>query len=109
MTAQLAPAATPPSRRYQGLADLPGLLAFASACTARRSPLRSCWHPGDIVWALQTGADQPQPCRFWTGPDGVEALAWFESEGEVWIETLPTSEHLLPVCVGWVEDAWARI
>jgi GNAT superfamily N-acetyltransferase len=107
MTDPDAPAALP-SRRYQGLADLPALLAFASACTAQRSPLRSSWHPGDIIWALQTRADQPQPCRFWTGPDGVEALAWFESEGEVWIETLPASEHLVRAAVVWVEDAWRR-
>lgn len=97
-----------PSRRYQNLADLPSLLEFASASTAQRSPLRSCWHPGDIVWALQTRADAPQPCRFWTGPGGVEALAWFESEGEVWIETLPVSEHLVSPAVVWVEDAWRR-
>jgi GNAT superfamily N-acetyltransferase len=108
MTAQDAPAMAPPPQRYQGLADLPALLAFASACTAQRSPLRSSWHPGDLIWALQTRANQPQPCRFWTGPDGVEALAWFESEGEVWIETLPASEGLVPAAVAWVEDAWRR-
>ncbi|HEY3800547.1 MAG TPA: GNAT family N-acetyltransferase [Caulobacteraceae bacterium] len=97
-----------PSRRYQGLADLPALLAFASASTAQRLPLGSCWHPGDVIWALETRADQPQPCRFWSGPDGVEALAWFESEGEVWIETLPASEALVVDAVAWVEDAWRR-
>jgi len=106
MIAQDAPGL--PSRRYEGVADLPALLAFASACTAQRSPLRSSWHPGDIIWALQTRAHVPQPCRFWTGPDGVEALAWFESEGEVWIETLPASEHLVRTAVAWVEDAWRR-
>jgi GNAT superfamily N-acetyltransferase len=108
MTGQGAPAAALASRRYEGLADLPALLAFASACTAQRSPLRSSWHPGDIIWALQTGAHLPQPCRFWTGPAGVEALAWFESEGEVWIETLPASEHLVRTAVVWVEDTWRR-
>jgi ribosomal protein S18 acetylase RimI-like enzyme len=103
-----APAAPPASRCYQGLADLPPLIAFASRCTAERSPLGACWHPGDIIWALQTRADQPQPCRFWTGSDGVEALAWFESDGEVWIETLPTCEALVPDAVAWVEQAWRR-
>ncbi len=98
----------PASSRYRGLDDLPALLAFASACTALRSPLRSSWHQGDIIWALQTGGDRPQPCRFWVGPSGVEALAWFESEGEVWIETLPASESLVRVAVDWVEDAWRR-
>ena len=68
MTANDAPDAALPSRRYQGLADLPPLLAFASRTTAERSPLPTSWHPGDIIWALQTRADQPQPCRFWTGP-----------------------------------------
>ena len=97
-----------PSRRYQSIADLPALIAFASACTAQRSPLRSSWHPGDIIWALQTRADQPQPCRFWSGPDHVEALAWFQSEGEVWIETLPASEHLFRTAVHWAEDACRR-
>jgi GNAT superfamily N-acetyltransferase len=108
MTAHDAPAMAASSQRYRGLGDLPALLAFASACTAQRSPLHSSWHPGDIVWALRTRADEPQPCRFWTGPEGVEALAWFESEGEVWIETLPGAEHLLGAAVGWVEDAWRR-
>jgi GNAT superfamily N-acetyltransferase len=108
MTTQDAPAAPRTSRRYQGLADLPALLAFASASTAQRAPLAACWHPGDIIWALQTRADQPQPCRFWTGPDAVEALAWFESEGEVWIEALPASEGLVAEAVSWVEDAWRR-
>jgi mycothiol synthase len=107
MTGQ-APAAPLASQRYRGLADLPAILGFASASTAQRSPLHSSWHPGDIIWALQTRAHLPQPCRFWTGPAGVEALAWFESEGEVWIETLPASEHLVPAVVGWVEDAWRR-
>ncbi len=96
------------SRRYRGLADLPAILAFASNCTAQRSPLQSSWHPGDIIWALHTRAHLPQPCRFWIGPGGVEALAWFESEGEVWIETLPASEPLVRTAVGWVEDAWRR-
>src|SRR5215469_11085099 len=96
MTATDAPTAPPPSRRYQGLADLPALLDFASRSTAQRSPLHTSWHPGDIIWALQTRADEPQPCRFWTGPAGdVEALAWFESDGEVWIETLPAREALV--------------
>ena len=108
MTATDAPAAPLSSRRYQGLADLPALLAFASLSTAQRSPLASSWHPGDIIWALQARADQPQPCRFWSGPDGVEALAWFESDGEVWIETLPAREALLADAVAWVEQAWPR-
>jgi GNAT superfamily N-acetyltransferase len=107
MTGHNAPNAVH-SRRYRSLADLPALLTFASACTAQRSPLRSSWHPGDIIWALQTRADQPQPCRFWTGSEGVEGLAWFASDGEVWIETLPASEHLVSAAVIWAEDAWRR-
>jgi ribosomal protein S18 acetylase RimI-like enzyme len=106
MTVSDAPATPTSSRRYEGLADLPALLAFASRSTAQRSPLGSCWHPGDVIWALQTRADQPQPARFWTGPDGVEALAWFESDGEVWIETLAGREALVPEAVAWVETAW---
>jgi mycothiol synthase len=108
MATETATGAPRPPRRYQSLADLPALLAFASKCIAQRSPLGSSWHPGDIIWALQTRADQPQPCRFWEGPDGVEALAWFESEGEVWIETLPGCEALFAEAVDWVEDAWVR-
>jgi ribosomal protein S18 acetylase RimI-like enzyme len=108
MTAQDAPTAGSSSKRYEGIADLPALLAFASACTAQRSPLLSSWHPGDIIWALQTRANDPQPCRFWSGPDGIEALAWFESEGEVWIETLPASEPLVRPAVAWSESAWRR-
>ncbi len=108
MTTTDAPAAPPVSRRYQGLADLPALLAFASLSTAQRSPLPASWHPGDIIWALQTRADQPQPCRFWSGPKGIEALAWFESDGEVWIETLPAREALVADAVAWVERAWPR-
>ncbi|HEX3408313.1 MAG TPA: GNAT family N-acetyltransferase [Caulobacteraceae bacterium] len=109
MTATDAPAAPLPSRPYEGLKDLPALLAFASLCTAQRSPLAASWHPGDIIWALQTRADQPQPARFWTGATGaVEALAWFESDGEVWIETLPAREALVGDAVAWVEHAWRR-
>lgn len=103
-----APAAAPSSRRYRGLADLPPLIAFASRTTAERSPLPTSWHPGDIIWALQTRADQPQPCRFWSGPEGVEALAWFESDGEVWIETLAGREALVAEAVAWVEAAWRK-
>lgn len=106
MTVQDAPAAGMTARRYEGLADLPGLLAFASLSTAQRAPLAACWHPGDLIWALQTKADQPQPCRFWAGPNGVEALAWFESDGEVWLETLAGSEALIVEAVAWVEQAW---
>jgi len=108
MTANDAPIAAPASRRYQGLADLPPLLAFASRTTAERSPLHAAWHPGDVIWALQTRADQPQPCRFWTGAEGVEALAWFESDGEVWIETLAGREALVAEAVAWVEAAWRK-
>jgi GNAT superfamily N-acetyltransferase len=107
MTAPAASGAA--SRRYQGLADLPALLTFASASLAQRAPLHVSWHPGDLIWALQTRADQPQPCRFWTSADGaVVALAWFESEGEVWLETLPGADDLVPEAVAWVEDAWRR-
>lgn len=107
MTAQSPTAVAIAARRYQGLADLPALLAFASLSTAQRAPLSACWHPGDVIWALQTRADQPQPCRFWTGPAGVEALAWFESDGEVWLETLAGSRALIAEAVGWVEHAWS--
>ena len=106
MTAEDAPAAPLAARQYLGSADLPALLDFASRCTAQRSPLGCSWHPGDIIWALQTRADEPQPWRFWVGPDGVEAMAWFESDGEVWIETLPASESLAADAVAWVEAAW---
>jgi GNAT superfamily N-acetyltransferase len=107
MTAQAISGAV--SRRYQGLADLPALLAFASASLAQRAPLHPSWHPGDLIWALQARADEPQPCRFWTGADGaVVALAWFESEGEVWLETLPGHDDIVPDAVAWIEDAWRR-
>ena len=106
MTVQDAHAAVITPRRYEGLADLPALLAFASVSTAQRAPLGACWHPGDLIWALQTKADQPQPCRFWAGPNGVEALAWFESDGEVWLETLAGSEALIAEAVAWVEETW---
>ncbi|HEY2051991.1 MAG TPA: hypothetical protein VGH03_21835 [Caulobacteraceae bacterium] len=98
--------ATVTSRRYQGLADLPALLAFASACTAARSPLSSSWHPGDIVWELHAGADRPHPIQFWLGGEGVQALAWLFDDGEAWLETLPAAEHLVPEAVAWVEAEW---
>ena len=94
------------SRRYEGLADLPPLLAFASACTAARSPLSASWHPGDIVWALHASPDQPQPNRFWLGAQGVEAHAWLYDDGEVWLETLPQAGHLVPEAVSWAEAEW---
>ena len=108
MTAQNTPAAATASRGYENLGDLPAILAFASAATARRSPLAACWHPGDVIWALQTKADEPQPCQFWTGPNGIDALAWFESDGEVWLETLPDRAALVAEAVAWAEVAWAR-
>lgn len=97
-----------PSRRYEGLADLPPILAFASAATAARSPLFTSWHPGDVVWELMARPDGPRPNQVWEGPDGVEALAWFVGPGELWLETLPGREDLVATGIGWAEDAWRR-
>lgn len=98
-------ASPPAARRYEGLADLPPILAFASAATRARSPLFTSWHPGDIVWALMGKADQPQPNRFWDGRDGVDALAWFVGPGELWLETLPDREGRIADALRWAEDA----
>jgi GNAT superfamily N-acetyltransferase len=109
MTANDAPAAAQyASRGYESLADLPAILAFASRCTAERSPLGCSWHPGDVIWALQTRADQPQPWRFWSGPQGVVAMAWFEGDGDIWIDALPDHDALIAEAVAWVEDGWPR-
>jgi hypothetical protein len=100
------PGAPAASRSYQGLADLPSLLAFAGASTAGRSPLFSSWHPGDIVWELHATADQPHPARCWTGPDGVDLLAWPFGGGEVWLEALPSAESRVSEAVQWAENHW---
>ena len=35
-------------------------------------------------------------------------MAWFESDGEVWIEALAAHQALVAEAVAWVEDAWRR-
>ena len=101
-------AAPAPSRRYGGLADLPRLLEFASRAVTARAPLFACWHPGDLIWELAERADQPQPARFWTGADGVDALAWFVGPGELWLEAMPGRDDLLAEAIGWGERRWAE-
>jgi hypothetical protein len=100
------PSAAAASRRYEGLADLPALLDFASRATAAKLPLRACWHPGDIVWELKGAADQPHPARFWEDAEGVQALAWFVGPGELWTEATPGREDLIAEAVRSAEDRW---
>ena len=78
---------------------------------ARRPNARCCPPPG--TRATSSGRCRPGPTSrsragLWTGPEGVEALAWFESDGEVWIETLAGREALVAEAVAWVERAWRK-
>jgi len=93
------------SRLYQCGADLAPLLAFASRSFAERFPLNANWHPGDVVWELQGAYDQRQPIRMWSASGAVVAAGWFVGPGQLWLETLPASEALVPEIVAWAEAA----
>jgi GNAT superfamily N-acetyltransferase len=97
--------ATPRAHAYSGRTDLALLLAFASRAFASRLPLNADWHPGDIVWELKGGYDQPHPLTMWRGPEGVEAASCAMSADTLWLEVLPECEHRLPAIVAALERA----
>src|SRR5215469_9684020 len=91
------------SRAYAGRADLAPLIDFASRAFAARFPLNADWHPGDIVWELKGGYDQPHPLTLWQGAKGVEAVSCAMSAETLWLEVLPGREHHLPGIVAALE------
>ena len=90
-------------RPYLGAGDLAGLLRFGSRSFARRFPLSANWHPGDFVWELRGGHDEPQPIWMWDDASGVVAVGWMTEPGKLWLETLPEHEDLVGEMVAWGE------
>lgn len=95
-------------RAYEGRGDLVPLLEFASRSFAERLPLNSCWHPGDIVWELKPDFDRPHRVRMWISDGCVVAVTMFSAADQLWLETLPTAEDLLPDIVARAERAAIR-
>jgi len=93
---------------YEGRGDLAPLLEFASRSFAERLPLNACWHPGDIVWELKPDFDRPHRVRMWMSDRRVVAVTMFSAADQLWLETLPTAEDLLPEIVARAECAAVR-
>ncbi|HEX2594278.1 MAG TPA: GNAT family N-acetyltransferase [Rhizomicrobium sp.] len=95
-------------RGYQGRQDLEPLLHFASRSFAERFPLGAQWHPGDIVWQLKPDYDRPHGVRLWFSGDRVEAVVMFTAADQLWFETLPEAEDLVPDIIARAERARLR-
>lgn len=91
------------SRAHAGRADLPALLDFASRSLAARFPLEANWHPGDLVWQLKDAGDTRLDLWLWEGPEGIVVMAMFAGPGQLWLECLPTHEHLAVEALDWAE------
>lgn len=70
------------ARSFQGIADLPAVLAFASAATAHDFARPATWHPGDLAWRMATHFDdgpfaRSDDIRLWFEGSRVVAMAWF--------------------------------
>lgn len=81
--------------RYQGRQDLPRLLAFCSAVTAARAPMRPTWHPGDLVWQLRGAFDVPHGLHAVVTDDAVVGALWLQGE-DLMLDVLPRAASLLP-------------
>jgi len=82
-------------RRYRGRRDLAPLLAFCSAATIARAPLRPTWHPGDLVWQLRGRFDSAHALYAVVQDGAVVGALWFQGE-ELLIDLLPDETRLLP-------------
>jgi GNAT superfamily N-acetyltransferase len=91
------------SHSYAGRADLAPLLDFAGRAFAARFPLNADWHPGDVVWELKGGYDEPHPFTLWHAPEGVVAVSCVMSADTLWLEILPGGEQRLPAVVAALE------
>src|SRR5207237_6908798 len=81
--------------------DLPELLAFASRAVRARWPLRSTWHPGDLIWQLRGHFDH-RPALYAVRVDGaIAGVAWFQGPGELLLELHPDHEHRAPEVLDW--------
>ena len=94
-------------RDYSGPEDLEAFLKFASATQTSKFPGSAAWHPGDIIWSLRGETEDIGGLHFW-GTEDLEAVAWFDGPGDLWIEAHPTALNWIPVIVRWAEDAAAR-
>ena len=95
-------------KRYVGREDLPAFLAFASAATKARSPLRSTWHPGDLVWQLSDRLDGRHALYGVVETGSFVAVAWFQGPGELLLDVLPSHEHLTACILEWAAERAAR-
>jgi GNAT superfamily N-acetyltransferase len=95
-------------RGYQGRQDLAPLLDFAGRSFAARFPLGAQWHPGDLVWQLKPDYDKPHGVRLWFSGDTVEAVVMFVAADQLWFETLPEADDLVPDIVARAERARLR-
>ena len=95
-------------RGYEGRQDLGPLLEFASRSLAERSPLSTCWHPGDIAWQLMPDYDRPHRVRMWTTGGRIEAVTMFPAANQLWLELSPDAEDVLPYIVARAERTARR-
>lgn len=95
-------------RGYQGRSDLVPLLDFASRSFAARFPLGAQWHPGDLVWQLKPDYDRPHGVRMWFSTERVEAVTMFVAADQLWFETTPEAEDLVPDIVARAERTRLR-
>ena len=93
------------AQAHAGRADLEPLIAFASASTAARFPLRAILHPGNVIWELMNDFDAPQDMRLWRDGDDIGALAMFVGPGQLWFECLPAAEDLIGEMLRWAEQS----
>ncbi len=94
-------------RDYSGPQDFEVLLGFASASQITKFPGEASWHPGDIIWSLRGRVEAIEGLHFW-GAREVEAAAWFDGPGDLWIEAHPTADSLIPDIIRWAEACAAR-
>lgn len=101
--------AIPEPIRYGGRADLPQFLAFATASTAARAPLRALWHPGDLAWQLRGRYDAPQALYgFADEAGGLAAIARFQAPGELLLEVMPARDAMTAPLLDWAVEKARR-
>ncbi|WP_293676955.1 GNAT family N-acetyltransferase [uncultured Phenylobacterium sp.] len=87
--------------RYGGRNDLPDLLAFTSQVVSARRPLRSTWHPGDLIWQLRGHFDH-RPALYAVRADvDIVGVAWFQGPGELLLELHPAHERRATEVLDW--------
>lgn len=92
------------AKSYAGVDDLAPLVEFARQAVQARWPLDATWHPGNVIWNLNGKYDSAQAINVWRLGDEVVAAAWFDGPDELFLESLPEAEHLVPEAVAWAEE-----